>query len=501
VTDLYVVGAGSAGAVIASRVTEDGSQAVRLIEAGPSYEATNASAWPADLRDGRRNATESHDWGYGFLANRRQDPAGLPRGKVIGGSSAVNTCIALRGQPYDYDEWSVMGGPHWSWDACLPAFKRLETDLDFDNEWHGQDGPIAIRRHPSEELSTIQGAFLAACDRLGHPACPDHNDPRTTGAGPHAMNKVRGVRISTALGHLARAEGRPNLRLETGTLVRRVVFDRGRICGIELIVDGRLERRACRKVVLCGGAIATPGILFRSGIGPRARLEAAGVKMVVDAPVGQHLLDHPGAAYIVAPKPGVTSGEDPIIQTTMRYQPTGGEPNEMQLQPVNFVDLPMTPLLFALTIVVGKPAGHGELWYTSADPTAKPRIDSALGHHQDDRRKIAEGLGLAREVMATPEMRALYRVIAWPTDDHLSRQDDAWVLPGTGSGYHPCGTAPMGDAGDGRSVVDFFGRVHGVEGLFVADASIMPTVPSSNINLPTIMIGERFGEWFRDGPL
>ena len=192
--ETIVVGAGSAGAVIAARATEGGRREVLLLEAGPDY--PDPDGVPGDLRDGTRNSMRLHDWGQ----KHRPRPEWpmlwwLPRGKVVGGSSAVNTCIALRGDPADYDEWGSVGLPDWSWDQCLPAFRRLENDLDIRSPWHSQDGPMPIRRPTPSELGPWQVAFLEACSELGFPRCEDSNDPTTTGAGPHAMNLIDGVRM------------------------------------------------------------------------------------------------------------------------------------------------------------------------------------------------------------------------------------------------------------------------------------------------------------------
>ena len=218
-----IVGAGSAGAVIAARMTESSNHNVLLIDAGPDY--AHPSALPSDLANGKRNSLVHHDWNYKHRPNDHQHTFRLPRGRVVGGSSAVNTCIALRGCPEDYDEWGDMGMKDWSWDQCLPAFKRLESDMDYKNEWHGNDGPLPLRRHPIEELTPWQSAFLEACDELGYEKCSDHNDPTTTGAGPHAMNKINGRRISVAEAYLTPSvRARPNLTIMAETTARRVVF-------------------------------------------------------------------------------------------------------------------------------------------------------------------------------------------------------------------------------------------------------------------------------------
>jgi choline dehydrogenase len=501
--ETVVVGAGSAGVVIAARATERGDREVLLVEAGPDYPEGPA---PWDLRDGRRNSMTAHDWGLRHRPTPGQVLFALPRGKVVGGSSAVNTCIALRGQPYDYDEWAARGLPAWRWEACLPAFKRLERDLDKRDEWHGQDGPVPIRRHPREELVPWQAAFIDACAELGFPACPDHNAPSPTGHGSHPMNKIAGERMSAARCYLTdEVRRRPNLRLRARTLVRRVLSQSRRVTGVEVETDGRVEVVRTSRVILSAGAIATPGILLRSGIGPRAQVERLGVELVTDLPaVGARLLDHPGAAIFLVPRAYPANFEHPLIQTMMRYTSEDSPyPNDMQLQPGSFLRILGVSLpLVSLMCCVGKPRGYGTIEHTSADPHARPKIDSRLLLDPADRARAVEALELAYRLTRTRAMSPLIRYL-WPGERVLRSREEmsAWIPRSCDSGYHPCGTVPMGADDDRDAAVDQQGRVRGVTGLWVADASIMPTVPSVNTNLPTLMIGERFGEWLREGSL
>jgi choline dehydrogenase len=501
--ETIVVGAGSAGAVIAARGTEGGRREVLLLEAGPDY--PDPDGLPADLRDGTRNSMRSHDWGQ----LHRPRPSWpllwwFPRGRVVGGSSAVNTCIALRGDPADYDEWAAMGLSDWSWEACLPAFLRLENDLDFRNGWHSQDGPVPIRRASPDELGPWQVAFLEACDELGYPRCDDSNDPTTSGASPHAMNVVDGVRMSAARCYLTPdARRRPNLEIRPHTLVRRVLTRDRRVVGVEVETHGRVHTIASRRVILSAGATSTPGILLRSGIGSRARVERLGVDLVREVPaVAARMLDHPGAAIFLRSRAPVHNPGKPFIQTVLRYASSARAPrNDIFMQPGSVVPLPFTTLpLVSLMISLGKPRGEGTIEFTSPNPRSRPRIESRLLMDPSDHETAVAALLLAADLARTRSMRSLASFF-WPPPWVIRDKERLRRFIGRicDSSYHPCGTVPMGEgpgaATDGR------GRVFGVEGLLVADASLMPTIPRVHTNLTALMIGERFGEWLRDGVL
>ncbi len=499
--DVIVIGAGSSGAVVAARASENPNLDVLLLEAGPDYAALAQT--PFDLVDGHQNSLRDHDWGLRYRPTEFSGERPLPRGRVTGGSSAVNTTIALRGMREDYDAWAEQAGAAWRFERVLPLFRRLERDLDFgDAAHHGDAGPIPIRRYPWDELVPSHQAFLETARALGYPDCPDANAPDGFGAGPHPMNKLGRTRISTAVGYLAPARIRPNLEIRAQATVRRVLFRGRRAVGVEVEHGGELERIEGKLVVCSAGAIHTPGLLVRSGIGARELLDGLGIAVVSDLPgVGENLCDHPAVPVLCAVRdPALASAELPLIQTILRFTaPGSAQRNDLQIELLTFAATADGTPCLGVAAVLEQCESRGRLRINSAASDAQPLIEPGLCSDARDASRLAGCLLEARRFAESKPLSDLIERIVFPDPRRALDLDSARELCRrvSGSGYHPCGTAKMGADSDPAAVCDGHGAVRGTENLLVADASLMPAVPRANTNLTCIMIGEQIGEWLR----
>ena len=507
--DHIIVGAGSSGAVLAARLTEGPERSVLLLEAGPDYARIEDT--PDDILNAYWLSLIDHDWGFKAEAveGRQIDYA---RGKVTGGSSAVNGAVAIRGTPADYDEWAELGNDEWSWEACLPAFRKLEDDQDFGGDFHGKGGPIPVVRWDPSDLGPIQQAFHDASVEAGFPVHQDFNHPEATGLSPMAQNRRGRTRISTAIGYLAGVRQRLNLTIRAHCIVNRVLLEDGRAVGVDVESDGRMQRVYGDEVILSAGAVQSPPILLRSGIGSREDVEAIGVELSHELPgVGHNLIEHPAAMVMITPKAGVCDiDNDPFFQLLLRYTSEGGEENDMQVYVPNHIDLrdlPELQQIFGVDVAFGvmpglqRPNSRGRLRVESADPHAKPGIELNFLDDAEDRRRMREGMRIAWKMALSAPIAELSEQIQLLDQETIDDDEalDAYIWNTASHIFHPVGTAKMGSASDPEAVVDQHGRVHGLEGLRVIDSSIMPNIPRANTNLTCIMIGERAADWVAAG--
>ncbi len=515
--DTIIVGSGSAGGILAARLTEDAHRSVLLLEAGPDFPTLeqlpdeirfayghDPNLWARAFGHGTK-----FGWGYTAKATGQFPNMLVPRGKVVGGSSAVNAQIFLRGVPEDYDGWAQMGNDKWSYRELIPYFRKNEADPDFHDDFHGADGAIRVRRFREDEFLPEQRAFYDACRARGYPDCPDNNAPDSTGVGALALNNVDGIRWSTAIGYLNPARHRVNLTIKGNCLVHRVLFEDRRAVGVLVESGGEMFCVYGEETLLCAGAIGSPHILMLSGVGVADHLRKVGIPLVHDLPgVGQNLRDHPQLPVkLKARKAFLTDGTEPRLQMGLRYTAHGSAlRNDMFILPSSYATeegyyriSESKPFGFYITACIYLAVGAGEITLASSNPHQQPVLDYNYLAESFDRDRLRDAVRMMSELAEHEAYKEIVAERVSPTDSALmaDAELDEWMMREVATSHHSSSTCKMGPESDPMAVVDQFGKVHGIEGLRVADASIMPDCIRANTNVTTMVIGERVSDFIR----
>ncbi|MBG4952992.1 GMC family oxidoreductase N-terminal domain-containing protein [Pseudomonas aeruginosa] len=490
--DVLIVGGGSAGAVLARRLSERGDRRVLLLEAGQAYPAWD---YPRIIASSDSvGGDPASDWGYQSQPGAIGHPIHAIRGKVLGGSSAINGAVAIRARREDFTRWNL---PGWSYDDLLPAFRRLETRQGGDPALHGGDGPLPVRQLSRADLSPMQRAFVDATLANGFKAIADFDGADANGVGPYPMNVVNGVRVNTGMAYLDNAvRGRANLSIRGDALVDRVLFEGKRAVGVRLASGEEIH---AGEVILSAGAYGSPAILLRSGVGPADELKALSIPLLADLPVGRRLKDHPFYYNAYAARPERIGAQSPVIGAKLWTHSSRAQNGELDLHitATHLFPAEMSPTGggFVLAVALTRPQSLGSVRLASRDPAVAPLIDLNFLAEAEDRARLLEGVKLARRIGRSEPLAGLIHAELGPGPEARSdAQIEAAIRATLDTYHHPTSSAPMGRVGERWAVVDLEGRVHGLQGLRVIDASIFPDAISVATNITTIAVAEHLAQ-------